>query len=438
MCNSDDLESISTAADFVVVVVYGEGSGPHRAAVLAETCVQQTVSNLEAKLSGDVHCEDSATETALTAPVPGSDPRSLGFKFPSSDALEPPDGDGIGVVGPATVVTVKTTTFNDNTPAGNGPLFDALAKADCRVISSKTGVLTCAEELFTPDPQCGTAPSNLHDTFPHFTALPTPNDYKAVCSEDLDDDTADDCDATATELNFAVDVDGNLLVPMNWSNVLRDVVDSTGATIGYRKRYVRCSTTLPNRIRPGRIEIPGEEFLSSWPPVGGTWTRPPEFRAIKVPRRASELTLFGTIDQPRSVLRIARQLRATHVCQGGTTEGNGCRPGRAECECAQDVEECCVPAKPRYFQCVGGTYDGHPCTGRSECPGGSCSLDSQTTPRGVFDLTQGPPQIELAPSSAGFSGVCSSGANKDMTCNGPSECNNDPCVTFRAEAGWLY
>jgi hypothetical protein len=443
MCNSDDLGSISTAADFVVVVVYGENSATRRAAVLAESCVQQTIDNLKAKLSGgEANCEDSATVTGLTAPAPGSEPRSLGFKFPSSDALELPDADGIGLVGQATVVTLKAAEFNDNTPPGNTPLLAALAQADCGVISKKKGVLTCADDLFTSDPRCGTTHKDKHETFPRFTALPAPNDYKAVCHLDLDDDATEDCQATAASLNFAVDADGNLLVPMNWSNVLRSISDSGGATVGYRKRYVRGSTTLPKTSTPGsgRIEIPGEEFLSSWPPVGGTWTTPPEFRAIRVPKRPDELTLFGTIDQPRSVLRIARRLRATHVCQGGTTEGSACRPGRRECACAADVEECCVPAKNRsYFQCVGGAYDSLPCTGRSQCPGGTCSPDSQTSPRAVFDLTGVPRRLGLTPVTGGVHGVCISGPNKDMTCNDASACGaTDKCVTFRAEAGWLY
>lgn len=443
MCNSDDLESITAAADFVVVVVYGESSGTRHAAVLAESCVSTTIINLEGKLSGGkAHCADDATVTGLTAPAPGSEPRSLKFKFPSSDALAAPDADGIGLVGQATVVTLTTDKFNDNTPPGNTALLVALAKNDCSVISTREGVLTCTDDLFTPDPRCGTTDKDKHETFPRFTALPAPNDYKAVCHADLDDDAIEDCDATATSLNFAVDADGNLLIPMDWSNVLRSISGSGGATVGYGKRYVRGSTTLQKTSTPGsgRIEIPGEDFLSSWPPIGGTWTTPPEFRAIRVPKREHELTLFGTIDQPRSVLRIARRLRSTHVCQGGTTEGSACRPGRHECECAADVKECCVPAKnQRYFQCVGGAYDSLPCTGRSQCPGGTCSPDSQTSPRVVFDLTGVPPRLELTPVTGGVHGVCISGPNKDTKCNAASDCGvTDKCVTFRAEAGWLY
>lgn len=58
-------------------------------------------------------------------------------------------------------------------------------------------------------------PADLNTTFPHFTALPRPNDYRADCFAD-----SPPCVATADQTRGVVDTAGNLLLPVNWGGIL--------------------------------------------------------------------------------------------------------------------------------------------------------------------------------------------------------------------------
>ena len=58
-------------------------------------------------------------------------------------------------------------------------------------------------------------------SFPHFTALPPPNDYAADCyAANATTTPQGPCNPTAANLRFGVDTAGNLLLPVSWQRVL--------------------------------------------------------------------------------------------------------------------------------------------------------------------------------------------------------------------------
>ena len=77
--------------------------------------------------------------------------------------------------------------------------------------AAQTGFLACIDDLHA-DTKCG-SPANA--TFPHFTALPPPNRYQAICTT-----PSPPCTGSRNDVRFAVDTAGNILMPMDWRGVL--------------------------------------------------------------------------------------------------------------------------------------------------------------------------------------------------------------------------
>src|SRR6185503_9982748 len=102
------------------------------------------------------------------------------------------------LAGPASVVVTRR----------NDPLPCAAPLPVCTTIAS----VACIDTLFALDGTCGSRPD---PNFPHFTALPPPNDYQALCNE-----PNPPCTGLATEMRFTVDAAGNVLIPMDWRGVL--------------------------------------------------------------------------------------------------------------------------------------------------------------------------------------------------------------------------
>ncbi|GAG48656.1 unnamed protein product, partial [marine sediment metagenome] len=112
-------------------------------------------------------------------------------------------------------------------------------------------------------------------------------------------------------------------------------------------RLARGDSTFDAFLGGGAVEIPGRSFLASYSPGGRRL--PPIFEPLADPTSAEDLTLFGSVDAPVDVIRIARRM--------------------------PDL----TGATPVYRQCTGGDNDGLPCVLEEECPGGSCGA---TTCRG--------------------------------------------------------
>ncbi len=197
---------------------------------------------------------------------------------------------------------------------------------------------------------------------------------------------------------------------------------------------------------------------------GGGFTPVPLFVPADSPDRPNELTLVGTADKGKSVLRFFPRTPWQHACDGGANAGQACEPAPED---SQEIVDCpgatCAAAPPRHFACAGGTRAGQPCTRPHQCPGGACRPgttchvimgDDTGKPcltdagcaanaqcgRGLFELrnrvdAQGIGTIDR---TAGFGGrgVCATGADEGGLCGGPLSCSLGfvDCVQYRAEA----
>jgi hypothetical protein len=216
------------------------------------------------------------------------------------------------------------------------------------------------------------------------TAAVAKQDFKTQC-EDVptpDGDLAH-CDDQPTELKFWTDVCGGVHIPFDWENIAKD------------KNGVKITRIVGGESGVGRSEkamgprlwIPGREFVGSTPygdPQGtstGVDWRMPEMD-VWYPSGSSESAgLQGFVDQDDSIVHVFPRMRASLKCKG-TDEacmgaGTAVRGRGIYCACrdlyAADCE--CDPLVPaRYYACVGGYYDGMPCTRNAHCfPDGKCS-----------------------------------------------------------------
>lgn len=362
----------------VVWVMFTPPAGPASLLAISTDC--STVERNREQCAG-------LDRLAVLACVPGTidrlDSQRLRFAFPDTDALVGSPDDNRTLAGPATIVVTEPGAVPCDLIGGCMP---------------RPGVLACVDTIFTVDGTCGTTPDAL---FPHFTALPPPNDYQALCVA-----PSPPCTGGAAEFRFTTDRAGNLLVPVDWRGVL------IGQTLPVA-RLVRASTALP--AFPGGdtpIRVPSQELLQSFSPEGGLL--PPVFEPHSDPTAGDELTLFGSADAPQTVLRIARRSPTFQACTGGQDNGLPCAGGAEECPGGV-----CGPTT-----CAGGTRAAQPCSDDGSCPGGECGpalFDFATR----FTDGTGPVIVpRFGP------GVCQTGAT---ACSNDSDCKGSRCVAYRFE-----
>jgi subtilisin-like proprotein convertase family protein len=292
------------AADHVVAIVFKPAGGPRSIVAIAADCAA-----LEDDLAActalpnvaGARCVDAEPEGEVAALeiLEAEGARRLRFRFPDTDADVGTADDDRTLAGPASVAVT----------AVGSPLPCALIGETCQ---AQSGLIGCIDALYAVNGSCDALPA---DEFGHFTALPPPNDFQALCRE-----PAPPCRGTSNELRFTTDVAGNVLLPMDW----RGILVGEGIPIA---RLLRGSTTLeafPDVLEP--IEIPSRSYLSSFSPGGGKL--PPIFTPQSV--AGDRLTLFGSADAPETILRIAHRL------------------------------------------CTDGANADKPCGGDSDCPDGSC------------------------------------------------------------------
>ena len=272
--------------------------------------------------------------------VPGV--RDLRFRFPDTDAEVLLPGDDVGWAGPAAIAVTAT----------GAPLPCALASSECSAVG---GTLACVDRLFTDDgPACGAV---ANPVFPAFTALPPANDYQAICTN-----PASVCTGASNDIRFALDVAGNVLLPMSWRGVL---IDRDSVPVA---RLLRGATTVDSFPGSGQaIRVPGLSFLASYSPEG--WKLPPIFDPQVDPTDPVATTFFGTADAPATVLRLARRSSSFSACAGGANDG---RPCNAAVECPGGA---CAAAR-----CVAGPNAGIPCGADADCPASECGT-------GLFDFS---------------------------------------------------
>jgi Tol biopolymer transport system component len=383
---SDGLSADAT--DHLVSIFFKPVTGARRDLVVVTadpdcSAVNPLLGSCAGQLGGGtatcVSAVPAGTAAALTV-VEHEGVRHLRVVFPNSDAEFAPDGDDRTLSGPAAIVVTRSSD----------PLPCAVATSDC---ASQSGLLACIDRFFANDGACGRAIPEA--TFPHFTALPPPNDYQADCFAD-----SLPCTALAAEVRVAADPDGNILMPVDWRGVL-----------------VQSMSPVPRLLQsvtggPVPLNVPHRNFVGSYTPEGGRL--PPIFEPqvdLDNPD-PDRLKLFGSTDAPYTVLRLARR---HGTCASGPLGGDRCSTS-ADCAGRACVQSCL--GDPGIF-----------CTDDAECgANGPCAANfaNLSSVQG-----SGPLILPRAPSGTSF---CQ--AEPQPACTMSSQCPafGDACVSYAYQA----
>ncbi len=372
--------------DHVVSIVFTPTGGtPHVVFLTADACSSGQAKALRTACEstagvGNVACvQASPNDLAI---VDRNGIPKLAFRFPDTDALLAPDGDNRSLSGPAAIAVT----------AAGAPLPCGLTTGTC---ASQSGVIACVDDIYQDD---GTCQPNLAKTFRHFTALPEANDYSSLCFAN----SPTPCNASGTELRMTVDRGGNLLVPFNWQGLL-----ATDAGVPV-PRLLRATLRSPLGF-----DVPDPVFLGSYTPEGAKL--PPIFEPAADPSTPSTdvVKLFGSVDAPYTILRIARR---AGVCSNALSQS-----------CVLDTD--CPTGGTCQNACVGGGAPGTVCSNDAQCSGGRCgTLFADFTP-----LAAGGGPIPLPRVPIG-NGVCQ--LEPHQSCTTPSDCGGvgNTCVAYAFEA----
>ncbi len=412
-CDTNSEGFGATPADNIVTFIFRPPNGPvdrNSVVVLAPDCAAL----------GEVrrlNCEsrpDIGSITCINANQPGhpvdievfarDGQNHLRARFPDTDALLEGISDNHTFAGP---MTIAVTRVDD-------PLPCELAGNPCE---TQSGLVLCIDTLFSTDGTCGSTPDM---TFSHFTALPPPNNYQALCYS-----PAPPCTGLASEIRLTTDIDGNLLLPMDW----RGILVGQGVPVA---RLLRGSA--PVEAFPGSgqlIRIPGSGFLRAFSPEG--IVLPPVFDPQTDPT-ATEATLFGSADAPETILRLARRSPNFTECHGG---GNAGLPCTASGDCPSGT---CGPTT-----CASGSNLGSACGRDADCAGGECGpslfefraryLDSKgplVLPR--FVTANLAARRSVAAVASLLAGTCQAGLNESDPCSVDADCPGSVCVGYRLVA----
>jgi len=339
---------VSRADDYVVTLLFTPPAGPKTGVVLATNCaaLASKLAACGAAIGGSATCVQ-ANLGGAGGPMDLEvvDNLHLSFRFPNTDDLAAPAADLATLSGPVKIVV---------SPADAPVLPCQLATLPCTSVTS--GLSACIDQLYRTDGTCRKTAADVDASFGNFTALPLLNDYGAMVGN-----------AAATPVRFTTDAAGNALLPIDWRAVL---VRVSGTPY---PRLVSGTTDLPAFLSgSAAIRLPGASAISAWAPNG--IKLPPVFTPLTDPTQ-TDLALFGTVDAPRAVTRIARRLPVTSRCFAGSIPGAVCTTA-AQCPSG----ELCLPlATPEYRECSAGPNAGLPCLVAGDCPGAGCGA---TTCRG--------------------------------------------------------
>jgi hypothetical protein len=397
--------------DHVVSIIFTPPQGgPTNVVVLAANCARL------AKCPGAAATECiQANRRQRPVDIEVLDAQRLRFRFPNTDRLVREATDSLTLAGPVTIAVTR---------AGTSLPCD-LATQPC---AGQTGLLSCVDALFATDGSCGTSPEPI---FSHFTALPFPNNYQALCTEPVPPCSP----AAVRDFRFAVDEAGNVLIPMDWRGVL---VNRQGVPV---PRLLRGSTPLEAVTGAGLpIRIPGPAFLGSYDYTTGRKIAP-IFDPQVDPMDPVAATLFGSADAPIGVLRLARRATALRCVEGASAgrpciapndcPDGGCVPVFLACTtgtaapCVSDEECGGSPGSCATATCTGQDA-GRPCRDDDDCQNGECGA-------GLFDFRDrlldriGP--VVLRP------GACIGGTNALGACTTSGDCpGGGQCGTYLAKA----
>jgi len=395
VCDAASPGFTATASDHVVTLVFTPpNNGPRRVVFLTTDACNSGINQTRAALCqatggvASVSCQQvnqSGQPPGLVAVTRNGDQR-LSFRFPDTDAVFAPAADSLTLSGSVSIAV---------TPSTSSTLPCSLATTTC---GSQTGLLACVDDLFALDGSCQPNPDPV---FPHFTALPPPNNYQLDCFAD-----SPPCNPLASELRFALDKSGNLLMPVNWQGIIL----RPGGIPVPRLLRITLKSPLP-------FGVPSQAFVASFTPEGGRL--PPIFEPQFDPSVTGTdvVTLFGSADAAATVLRFAKHRGR---CAGGNDDGHPCS---INTDCGTGM---CIDA------CGGGAHDGLACTSNADCPGGVCG--SLYDANVLSALTSGGGPFVLQRTAGAFNGVCQLPPHADCMTDGDCAGGTDICVLYAFEA----
>ena len=414
-CHADSDFSASgftgNAGDYLVTVIDTPASGKLSAVVLSENC-GSGLGSLDAAVSacvaGDVEAAECRDVSSSLAPVNFQLLNgALRFVYPDTDTLVLPVDDGITLAGPVRLLITEAS--------------DAWSCNDISAACSTHAagdVAACVDSLYTDDGGCSTAVD--HTVFPSFVGLPRANDFADLCTPDPSD-PGDPCTASGTKVVLAIDADGNLLLPVDWANVLIEGDVPTPILLNGASAVDAYSGV------DAPVVLPGEDFVASYTPEGAIL--PPVFSpANNSSGSGEEVALFGSADAPLTVLRLSALSPDGKTCDSasGNLEDSPCT---IDDHCDDGISAgACAAAR-----CVGGTNAGLGCEHDGQCPDGSCGVAlfdfSDRLVGGDKGAAVVNKDVLLARMLGPHSGVC---ADSGVSCESDAGClMGESCVDFR-------
>jgi hypothetical protein len=303
-CDAESAGLGSDADEHVVSLLLTPPNGTASSVAIASDCGSLDLGSCSTQLCFDADTVGPNPDLLIRTNPLGR--REIFFRVPET-----------GFAGPATIVV---TNVSDPVPCSQptSPCSNA----------NYPNAIACIDDLHHFNGDCD---SDINAFFPHFTLLPPPNDFGAVCS------TADTvCGDSTQQIVATTDEAGNLLVPWNYRGVLAEKDGVPVARIGVGHAQV---DRFPG-VSSEPLQIPPKGFLSSHAPEG--LILPPIFTPLAGTvddGGVDSVALFGSIDAAQGVMRVARRSAEFSECVH-SVDGRSGIPCTLQSGCAEPGYAC--------------------------------------------------------------------------------------------------
>jgi hypothetical protein len=304
----------------------------HHVVVLRDDCSSLDAGGCGALPGGGkVFCiDDPGQYQIIEVDLPGGEvERRLSFNHPQTagltDILGTTTLGSEDLAGPLRVAVTRSSE----------PLACGLATESCA--ESTEPLVTCADALYVKDTSCGVGEAFVDPVGVAVTALPRPNKFTELCPNTDPEGLCQHAGGLPPEVRAAQDSRGNLLVPMDY----RDVIGGQAFA-----RTLRGGLGLLQGTVVTPVLIKNDDHVESrafnWAPVL------PIFEPVSDPTRAGEF--FGTID---AGFVIHRLFNSSCADDPATPEPEDEIPCSVDAEC---TTSCSLSAFPPILAAVqGGT-----------------------------------------------------------------------------------
>ena len=215
-------------------------------------------------------------------------------------------------------------------------------KSCTKAIQAVTDLPACIDGFVVPSqPGQECAATEPNDVFAGPTLLPPANDSFASCATELGGDfCAPPATKPLSEFRYALDANGNILVPVDWQNSEK----ACPSNCSKLRIQAELLPPVPLDLPDNRVDAPLRNYwLQSYTMQGGP--NDPDFAKMQFPADNTR-GFYGTSDVAKSVLRFRSGLTMCPGTQKGCEGKNACGTGVAcESRCPTDYTQTCGPAK---------------------------------------------------------------------------------------------